>query len=223
MKQPPKIVVGMASRGYDVCPHAITFVNHVQKTHNAIFVSQICGFNAVPAQEGVFWRAHEQEADYLLIIDSDVIPNPDSLDILLACSKDIVVAPIWHYNNMNGQIFIDATKTLEERIVDIKEKGLEEIVSASFGCVLISKKLINTFFEKKEMFVYWSNLLPESAYPCSSDIIFFLKAKTLGFQPYVCWDAQGGEHYTRVHLSNRVLSKFLKENKPFDTKTWIES
>lgn len=214
----PKIVIGMASRGYDVCPHAITFVSHIQKTHDAEFVSQICGFNAVPAQEGVFWRAHEMGADYLLIIDSDVIPIPEVLDKLLECKKDIVVAPVWHYNAVNGQIFVDATKMLDKRVLDIKESGVEEIISASFGCVLISKKVIDTFFDSKQMFVYWSDFLPTEAYPCSSDIIFFLKAKKLGFQAYVCWDAQGSEHYTRIHLSNRVLNQFLKENEDAKAK-----
>lgn len=208
----PKIVIGMASRGYDVCPAITVFVNNTIKKHDAEFIYRICGFNAIPAQEGIFWGALEAKADYLLIVDSDVTPPDNVIELLLNCNKDIVVAPVWHYNVMNGHIFVDAVKELNQQNVEIKDNGVEEIITASFGCVLISKNVLNKFLEKKENFVYWSSMLPKDAFNCSSDTIFYLKARHLGYPAYVCWDAQGSEHYTRIHLSNRVLGNFLSDS-----------
>lgn len=206
----PKIVIGMASRGYDLCPSIVTFVHNCSISHQIEFMYRVCSFNAIPAQEGVFWGAHEVQCDYLLIIDSDVAPPANVLDLLLLCKKDIVVAPVWHYNAINGRIFLDVTKELNRYGADAKLSGVEAIVTASFGCVLVSKKVIDTFFDKKEYFVYWSSLLPIEASSYTSDAIFYLKAAKLGFQPFVCWDASGSEHYTRIHLSNRVLRQFMK-------------
>ena len=208
LSENPKIMLGLATRGDDIVPSLFEFILRNTMVHGVRFVWKGCGWSAVIPQEAVYQEAIKLEADYLLIVDSDVTPPIDALDKLLECEKDIVTAPIWHYDVRLGDIHLNVTKEFGIREIDSNKIGLETMRSSSFGCLLMSKKVLDKFKENKETFVTWSPLIEESLKTMSSDVIMFRKIERFGFQLYVNWDVRGCEHYTKIHLSDRVLSQF---------------
>ena len=207
----PKIAIGIASRGYDIIPPLVGFIVDTMTKYEIELIINSCGFSAAISQEVVFQNALCRGCDYLLLVDTDVTPPGNALDVLLSCNKDIVSAPVWHYNAGLGVIHLNATRKLNELTFKENTSGVEEVETTSFGCILISKKVLDAFKEAGESFVYWSKLLDEkyNNNVISSDTIFYFKAKKLGFPTYVCWDLKGCEHFTRVNLSSRMLGVFL--------------
>lgn len=204
-----KIAIGLATRGDDLIPSLVQFIHYNMNKHGAEFIWKACGFSASIAQEQVFQEAEKKNVDYLLMIDSDVMPPMDAIDKLLSCNKDMIVAPIWHYSAYHGILHLNVTRKLGDHLFHSKESGIEEMEAASFGCFLISKRVLKEFVGRREMFVTWSSLLPRELFGSSSDTVLFKKAEKMGFKLYVCWDVKGCEHFTKVHLSNRVLGNFI--------------
>lgn len=204
-----KIAIGLATRGDDLIPNIVPFVMASANKYDCQFISASCKFSAEMAQDLIFEAALKRNVDYLLMIDSDVVIPHDALEKLIAADKDMVTAPIWHYYPALGIFHLNVTKELNKFIFQSKESGLEEITAASFGCVLIKKSVLKEFERRKESFVKWSSLLGDDLATVSSDTIFYKKAQKMGFKLFVSWDVKGCEHYTKVHLSDRVLGNFI--------------
>ena len=200
-----KIVLGLATRGDDIVPSLVEFAIRNAVVHNARFVWKACGWSAQIPQEAVFQEALNLGADYLLMVDSDVTPPIDALDKLLSRNKDLISAPIWHYDVRLEDIHLNVTKKLGQHLFDSDKTGLEKIASSSFGCLLVSRKFLKAIGDSGESFVYWSNMIGDELKTASSDVVLFKKAEKLGFELFVDWDVKGCEHYTKVHLSDRVL------------------
>lgn len=204
-----KIGIGLATRGDDLIPNIIPFIMACTAKYDCQFLSASCKFSAELAQDLIFEAAVKRDVDYLLMIDSDVVIPHDALEKLIAADQDMVSAPIWHYYPALGIFHLNVTKELNKFVFQSKESGLEEMTAASFGCVLIKKKVLRAFVDRKEPFVKWSKFLSDDLATVSSDTIFYKKAQKMGFKLFVSWDVKGCEHYTKVHLSDRVLGNFI--------------
>ncbi len=103
--------------------------------------------------------------DYLLILDSDVIPPADVIDKLMAHDKDVVSALFFGEHNINGEV-----KAMPFAWVFSKEHGdwnntgyltdeeiwsdsLLKVAFTGMGCVLMKRKVMEkvTFRYSKEM------------------------------------------------------------------------
>lgn len=211
-----KIAIGLATRGDDIVPSLVTFVTRNVLQYDAGFVWKACGWSAQIPQEAVYQEAVKLDVDYLLMVDSDVTPPFNALDRLLADGKDVISAPIWHYDAHSGSIHLNITKELGWHLFT-DSTGIEKICSSSFGCLLISKKVLQKFKEEGETFVYWSPMLSENFKQSSSDVILFEKIKKFGFDVYVDWDIKGCVHYTKVHLCDAILRKFWENFNKLET------
>lgn len=205
----PKIAIGLATRGDDLIPNIIPFIMASSAKYDCQFLSASCKFSAELGQDIIFKEALKRNVDYLLMIDSDVVIPHDAIEKLIAANKDMVTAPIWHYYPALGIFHLNVTKELNKFIFHSKASGLEEITAASFGCVLIAKRVLKEFERRSESFVKWSPFLAKDLAEVSSDTIFYKKAQKMGFKLFVDWDVKGCEHYTKVHLSDRVLANFI--------------
>lgn len=203
-----KVAIGLATRGNDICPGLVEFIIRNTLVNNTRLIWKACGWSAPVSQEAIFKEAMDLEADYLLMVDSDVTPPINVLDKMLTLNKDAVSAPVWHFNPMNGIIHLDACRKLGDYIYSYGT-GLEEIHSTSFSCLLLSGAVLKEFKKRNEDFVIWSDLIGKEFKESSSDVILFQKLKTMGFKLFVDWDARGSEHFCTIHLSDRVFRNFL--------------
>lgn len=202
-----RTLVGMSTRGNDIYPKVIQFLFKLQGKEGVYVCIQPSPINAAEGQRFLFEMALQKELDYLIILDSDIVPPEDAIEQLIASNKDIVTAPIWFCNSGRFCLNVSYKDHLfkEGLVYEEKESGIEEIVHSSFGCICISKKVIRAFCEAKEDPVNWSSMLEDIYMPCYSDAIFHAKARKLGFQAYVNWGIKGVIHYKTLELCSDTI------------------
>ncbi len=204
------LAFGIATRGHDISADLLLFLTGCPFP---IIMSK-CNYSAAIAQEQVFQGALENNND-LLFLDSDVTPTKDIIQKLINANKDIVVAPVYHYDSGNKEIHVDATTT-GERNYEMKYSGLERIIGSSFSCMLIKHSALKKFKDANEAFTN-TNLNIDNIHPIvlkddfrtiiTSDGVFFSKCRGLGIEVYVCWDAQGCIHTKPIDLCTETIKK----------------
>lgn len=175
----------------------------------------------INSRNKILQYAVENNYDYILMMDADVIPPKNIIKELLSCKKDIISGLYFNYFNISGKTkwMPCAWKKLSQELFDeIKEKHpsmmevfespegmteyltkpdveseeLLEVVIPSAGCMLLSRAV----FEKINY------EMPENKKPNQTDDIYFLeKARNKGFQPYC---------YTKVQCEHLVQEKYKK-------------
>lgn len=166
--------------------------------------------------------AKENLYDYVLMMDSDVIPPKNILTELLKCNKEIVSGVYFNYFKSSGKIKllpVAWTGLTEEEFNDIKknyalspliktnkdirrhltpeevESGkILEVLIPSAGCMLIKKEV----FEK----VNYGLLEVPNNLTTGDDIYFAFKAKEAGYNLYC---------NTKIKCEHRTQGKFQKD------------
>lgn len=167
--------------------------------------------------------ASEKGYDYVLMMDSDVIPPKNIIKELLMCSKEIISGLYYNYFVSSGKLKIlpvawmpitkeefgqikqiiklpDWMKTHEDMRRHLTQEEVEskkplKVLYPSAGCMLISKKV----FEKVR---YGLIKVPKEAH--TSDDIFFIKeARKLGFESYC---------HTGIKCHHLVKEKYKKDS-----------
>lgn len=152
-------------------------------------------------------KALEKNYDYLFLLDSDLLLNPDTLEHLVSCSKDIIAEIFWtrfeQTSNSNkwpnawsydfflfDQKFLDALKT-----AGVYKAGMLG------ACTLLSKKALKVgvrFAELKNISMW------------GEDRHFCVRAAALGLKMYV------DTYYPPLHLyfdsDLKDIPQFKKEN-----------
>ncbi len=206
-----KINIAIATRGNDIYCQLLHFICKQFRKYDCGLITSSYSSSASIAQEYLFNSLTKTDADYHLLIDSDVCPPEDSLDKLLNCKEDIITAPVWHYDPNTKDIHLNVHYETKEnleliRVYKEKESGIEPIISASFACLLLSRRTLQVFRERKESPVRCSSLIEEKYRNCpDTDNIFFRKCLKLGLQPYVCWDVKNTVHHRYVDLCTKVV------------------
>lgn len=177
----------------------------------------------IESRNKIIKYALENEYEYLLMMDSDVIPPENIIEELLSCNKDIVSGLYYNYFMSSGKLKIlpVAWKTITEKeFEEIKKKvnlppsvkscldlrrhltpkeansnELLEVFYPSAGCMLISRKV----FEKVRYGLL--DMAGINAHT-SDDIYFITKAREFGFKVYC---------YTKIKC-NHLLSEKFKTN-----------
>ncbi|MEI8350066.1 MAG: hypothetical protein WCI77_07920 [Candidatus Omnitrophota bacterium] len=208
-----RIAIAIATRGNDIYAKLLHFCCEAVKKYNCDIVTSEAGFSAEQAQTNLFHYILSCDFDYVLLIDSDVAVPFDTLDKLLACKTDIVSAPVLHYdpmtNDIHWNISLEMINPTEfKRLYERKDSGVEELMSSSFACLLLSKKVFQIFKDAGESFFTWSPLVDERWNRRNSDNIFFLKAKALGLRSFVCWEIKGAVHNRTIKLTDQLITHF---------------
>jgi predicted glycosyltransferase involved in capsule biosynthesis len=213
-----RIAIAIATRGNDIYAKLLNFIcEHVKHyRYNCEVITSTSGFSAEIAQNTLFNYIYTLNVDYVLLVDSDVCPPMDALEKLLLAKADIITAPVWHYCPQTNDIHLNIHYRMIgddnfERIYQARESGVEEIISTSFACLLLSKKVFDTFNRVGESLVKWSPLLDDSWKGKASDNIFCMKARKLGFQLHVCWDIKGAIHHRTIEICDQTINH-LQQN-----------
>lgn len=145
-------------------------------------------------------RAREQiiddflstDCDYLMMIDSDTVPQDDAIDKMLKADKDIVtgLTPIIKFDKDKMEYYRQYNAVDTDGVHLQPDKGLVESLGAGGSCLLIKRNVVekmtrplfrNTYEDDngKQQFI-------------SEDIYFTTKARKEGFKTYadtsvICW------------------------------------
>ena len=122
------------------------------------------------------------DAPYLMMLDSDVLPPPNLVNVLLSHDKHIVGG--WYKNKSYGEphpVVYDFAEETEDRLGwlhrDEPGIGLEKVDGMGAGCWLMSRELAEALGEK-----------PYSMEKATEDLVLCKKVMDLGYEMWVDWD-----------------------------------
>lgn len=212
-----KITIGITSRGADIYYKLVDWLVYYNQCRPIEWDLEIAvhmsPYSADAGQQKVFDSAVNNNSDYLFIVDADVCPPKGCIEKMIERGKDIILAPVWHFDNSLKDIHLGIANepTLKKRIYS-PSVGLQQIFGGGFGAMLVSKKVLNSFNNNKESFTKWSSILPEDSKDLASDNIFFQKCQKLGLEVFVDWDIKKVSHYRPVELCQETVDNLLSKH-----------
>lgn len=150
-----------------------------------------------------------KDCDYLMMIDSDIVPPPNILNIV-DFNKDIITPLMFVWQKgMIIPLFLKRNKDGAYDADDYLNKaGLQETDATGTGCIVISRKVLETIRHPFEN-VYD----PDGVKTLGNDLNFCQKAKEAGFKIWVHLDYLCG-HITKMDLKDQfyeALGKYKAE------------
>lgn len=137
--------------------------------------------------------------DYLLLIETDQVPNCNPLD-LIKHNKDIVSVPtillvgdkmMWNAFDKNED---KDWKEFPLRTRKERGFGLERIYATSVGCILIKREVLESI---PMPFTTRRNAYDRRMY--TQDVEFFLKCEEWGFETWIDWE-KTCSHYKEIDI-----------------------
>lgn len=187
-EQLPSVLVGILHT--EIVPIAWAF-----GYRNLIFPSQsavmpVAGKPFDDARNCLAMKALDIGADFLFMLDSDVIPPPDVILRLMKHSLPIVSGVYFRRSPPHGKPV--AMKPVGRWVDPLPEKGLLEVDVVGAGCLLIKKEVLKALPPiDPEMGRHWfswrvdrQGMLPPGE-AVSEDFAFNLHAKKHGFPTYL--------------------------------------
>ncbi len=218
-----KVTFAYCSRGNDVFPGLVTYLlqqHHVFESMSLVSATQ----DYRPSTDFLFELVNKTNYEFVHLLEPNVAPRKDTTVRLMTHDVDIVSCPVWFYDDGTNSIHLNY-HTDEECLREYTPKdpsaGLERIFASSFGCVVIKKRVIDTFFQTSEKFGTWSNLIDEKFQEASPDTIFFAKAKAFGFDAYLDWSCEFATHHKHLSLNARTVETFVA-HRPFARELGVE-
>ena len=166
-----------------------------------------------------------KEFDYLMMIDSDIIPPPNIMK-LVDFDKDIIVPlmfvmqegkvlPLYLKQAKDGQLEYDREY--------LDKQGLIPVDATGTGCIVLSRKILETIKHP-----FRNEYDSDGIKKLGLDLNFCLRAKKLGFQPYVHLDYVADHHAVsslrelyyallqkeKVEEEYSKIVRYLKEHSP---------
>jgi len=144
-------------------------------------------------------QALEHDCTHILFLDDDMGFEPDLLMRLLAHDKDMVTGLYLMRNFPHYPIIFDEAYTdgrCRFSFLRPGRQGLEEIVNAGFGCVLIKTEVFKGMASRGQTFKtvegndLWLTLGELEKDHWCDDISFFLRARRAGYKLYVDLEAR---------------------------------
>ena len=144
------------------------------------------------AREGIAKFAIENDYDYVLYVDSDMVFGPDDLKKLISHDADIVSGLYVSRRGENNNIcYTDVVtrrrfpKRDPKLVHDTLDSGYSEISACGFGFCLIKCSVIKTMYKKyKALFEPFKGV--------GEDIAFCVRAKRCGYKIFVDRDVKLG-------------------------------
>jgi GT2 family glycosyltransferase len=170
----------------------------------------------------------QPEYEYLMMIDSDIVPPPNILK-LLDFQKDVITPLMFCYQKGNEdkyEVRPLVLKMAKDGIYDIpkdltNKSGLIEVDATGTGCIIISRKVLETIKHPFEN-VYDKDGIKR----LGNDLNFCKRVKESGFKVWVHLDYEAS-HYTELDLkelyhtflvSNKITEQFNKMKEYFKDK-----
>jgi len=147
-----------------------------------------------------------KDFDYLMMIDDDIVPPPEILD-LVDFQKDIIVPLMFTFQGKKIiHLAMNRNKDGKQVMVDIeKKKGLIEIDSTGTGCIIISRKVLEAV-----KFPFKNEYDADGIKKTGLDFNFCTKAKKLGFKVWVHLNYIAS-HYATIDLKDIYISALEKQ------------
>jgi len=150
------------------------------------FTVQIRPFIGRPAshnRNGAVKKFLESQYDYFMMIDDDIIPPMNILD-LVEMDKDVIgaVCPQWKMNDLLWVVMDKVENGYKQVPVD-RRKGMQEVDAVGSGCLVMRRNVLESIcapFSRQ-----WTK---EGLQKLGLDFSFCEKAKEKGFKIYTHWD-----------------------------------
>lgn len=125
------------------------------------------------------------EADYLLMLDSDVIPYHSPLD-LVELDLDVVAmaCPIWR-PGCSPPIVLNTTPVDGSKTVTLCEGAIAEVTQTSTGGIVIARRVIGHPNMKNPFVCVYDG---DGLLAVDDDVSFYQRARAAGFRIYVSLD-----------------------------------
>ena len=206
----------MPTRGCDICYGLVFFLLDVKKrgSPETDLVFSRSPLGTAAGDTLLFNALADGDYSHLMFIDSDIVPPYGTLEKLMVHDKDIIAAPVWHFdpNKKDIHLGVHIGKDNAERLYFMAPRnGVERVHYTCASCMLVKRKVVLGFRKAKEEFVYMSKLIPKFSTEQNTDSIFFAKAAKLGFEIWVDWDIKNVVHRRAVDLSDAVLERFVSK------------
>ncbi len=160
-----------------------------------------------------------KDYDYLLMIDSDIVPPPSVVN-MADFQKDVMAATCFIYQRAVMPVAWDRVPDGTYTPIDISKKdGVLEVDAVGSGCILLSRKVCE---EVKAPFL--NEYDPDGIKLFGLDIAFCQRAKEKGFKiytnlDYVCSHYKTIDLKTFYAITHNSLEKIKElENKIKETK-----
>jgi len=155
------------------------------------------------------------DCDYLLMIDSDIVPPKNILD-LVECHKDIISALCFTFQEHKKLLIplvfrkIEKPEGVSFEVMDFKgREGLVECDSVGTGCILLSRKVLEEPQLKAPFMDYWDK---KGIKIISEDMSFCVRAKRLGYKVYTHLNYKCS-HFKEMDLKD-IYKKLTKKIEP---------
>ncbi len=143
------------------------------------------------------------EADFIMMIDDDVVPAQNPLD-LLQMNLDIVICPTPMFAqgrtgdypiHMNVEL-LEHPDGLEDHYVLARPDPIMEIATGGTGCVIIARRVL----EHPDLHPAFADLYDEDGIrTLTEDVTFIRRARQAGFRAWVAMEYRCS-HYKEVDL-----------------------
>jgi hypothetical protein len=202
-----KIAICVPTRGNDIYYKLMLFCCAESRKGRDV-LSSPCNSGAAVSQGRVFDQVLEGGYDAMFLIDSDVCPPDDALDVLLAHKLDIVSVPtlMTSGKDVHWNYHADAANT---RIYASRQHtGLGEVMFTSFASVLIGAQVLREFRNRGESWFGMSPLVPQHLQAGIvsnglTDHAFFNKARAMGFKIFMDFNLRNGVHHKYMVLDDQ--------------------
>ena len=215
-----KVQVGIVTRGNDINYRLAQFMWLLTRNNHYTYPEPIIVRSPYHLRDGqrlLFACLGKRDFDYAFITDADVACEVNTIDKLVEVREQAVVAPVWMCDSNTNDIHLnvrlkgDVNPARYPRL-----QGVDQIEAASFSCVLLSKKVFDTFRDNKEPYFEERGL---KINPLQTDEIFFRKLTKMGISSWIRWDIET-IHYKIVDLSTKVINNFVSEF--IEYRSWDE-
>jgi GT2 family glycosyltransferase len=125
----------------------------------------------------------EGNADYLLWIDDDIVPPPDTIERFLKADKDIIGAAAFamkYENEMGFPYPVTLRYNEDKKYIVYYGEGIEKVDATGGACVMFKRKVYEAI-ERPYAFQYYRN--GTLALTCDFDV--FQKTEKLGFELWI--------------------------------------
>ncbi len=161
---------------------------------NDIIIHRAIGASVARNRNSIIRLAMQNQCDYLLFLDDDMVFNPDLFYQLFSHNKEVVTAHCLIRYPPFKSALVDGINLNNDLILhDLKpeEKGLIKIWAAGLACTLINCRVL----EKFEQYTSIGWLHHDEL---SEDISFYMQLHEAGFDSYCDLDCHVGHHINSV-------------------------
>ena len=192
-----KILLGMPTVGTIPTKTVISLLATVERGKVEPMI--VSGSLVYDARDAIAMYAVENDYDYVLYVDSDMVFNADDLRRLLAHQVGICSGLYVTRDGRNENVIYSKVITRRrfpyrkpERIPDNSTTGFAPVSACGFGFCLIKTSVL------KSMLKYYKSLF-EPSKGVGEDIAFCLRAKRVGFKTFVDRDVKLGHVGEKVY------------------------